>query len=308
MNASIQDIIQRSDAIPSMPQVVTRLLEITRDPEFKQSEVISLLSADAGVSSDILRLANSALFGVTREIGSLNQALTLLGIKRIRTLVMGRYMTDRVSSVATDLIDASYFWRRSLVTGVLAARFADQLIPRYREEAFMSGLLSQVGVVVLARAFPQKYGPVAKSYGPLQGKDFVQREIQAVGACHPEVSAMVLERWMLPQEMVEAIRHYHETAPDSVSEDVRTLSGIIGGASDIARLLCEVPDKETIASACTEAMSRVGLSTTVLQHVLGEIESDVTEFAEVLKIDVIPSRVYAIIADTISEQLVTAAD
>ena len=68
MNSRILEHIQRSDAIPSIPQIVTRLLEITRDENYKQKDVVSLLSTDPGVVTDVLRLANSSFFGVTRQI------------------------------------------------------------------------------------------------------------------------------------------------------------------------------------------------------------------------------------------------
>lgn len=304
VNAEIRSVIEHGDAIPSMPQIVTRLLEITGDKDYKVDDVISLLSTDAGIAADVLRLANSPLFGVTRKVASLTHATNLLGIKRIRTLVMGRCMVDSVNQRGTGLIDISYYWRRSLATGVLSARFAEHVVPKLREEAFMSGLLCDVGVAVLAKALPSQYGPIAKNYAPQKGADLIALERQTLGTTHPEVSAMVLERWSLPDCMIGAVRHHHDHEKTVESADgVVQLARIVDGSSDIARLLCEAPDQSIIAKTCVDAMAVVGLNINVLEHVLAAIEADVSELAAVLKIDVIPSRIYGLIAKTVADHL-----
>ncbi|MGD2110653.1 MAG: HDOD domain-containing protein, partial [Phycisphaerae bacterium] len=89
MKASVLETIKKSAAVPSMPQVVLRFLEIMQDPGFEYRDLVKVLSADAGTVSEVLRLANSALFGVRNKVVSLQQALTLLGPKRTRSLLLG---------------------------------------------------------------------------------------------------------------------------------------------------------------------------------------------------------------------------
>lgn len=304
MDENILALIESGGAIPSMPQIVTRLMEITHEEDYKIEDVINLLSTDAGVASDVLRLANSPLFGLTRKVSSLTHATALLGIKRIRTLVMGRCMVEKVNAGDEGIIDGSYYWRRSLATAVLAARFAEYAAPRQREEAFMSGLLSDVGVVVLARALPDKYAPAARAYAPKRDTDLIAVERDTVGVTHPDVSALVLERWALPLAMSQAVRHHHDRPiPADLPETVGELARVVSGAADISSLLCEVPDQSVIADTCTQAMEIVGLGVGVLGRILTDIETDVSELASVLNIDVIPSRVYELIAKTVADEL-----
>ncbi|MGE0482272.1 MAG: HDOD domain-containing protein [Phycisphaerae bacterium] len=307
MNADVLIAIRQSDAIPSMPQIVTRLLEVTSDANYKQDEVVELLATDAGVTTDILRLANSALFGLTRQVSSLRQALTILGIRRTRTLVMGRCMIERANAGPPHALDVGFYWRRSLATGVLAARFADDVLSERREEAFIAGLLCDIGVMVLSRALGTKYAPLAKAYSSAQTRDLLAQELKLLGVGHPEVSALVLERWMLPEEMVAAIRHHHNSPFDALPARVGHLAAIICGASDIARLLCHAPDKSTIAPTCTSAMALVGLPIATLGSVLQQVEADVRELASALRIDVVPSQSYELIATTIAQELSVAA-
>jgi HD-like signal output (HDOD) protein len=136
MNPKVAEAIRQSAAVPSIPQVVMRFLEVIQDPNFNYDDVVKVLSVDAGMVSEVLRLSNSALFGVSRKVTTLKQALTLLGPRRTRSLVIGRYLTEAVGNTGEGLIDRSYFWRRSLASAVIAARIADEVCPRQRDEVF----------------------------------------------------------------------------------------------------------------------------------------------------------------------------
>jgi HD-like signal output (HDOD) protein len=307
MDSKIVAYVQNSDAIPAMPQIVTRLTELTGDENYNIRDVINLLSADAAIATDVLRLANSPIFGVTRKIASLTHAVNLLGIQRIRSLVTGRCMVDRMSSAPAGPIDLSYYWRRSLATAVLAARFAEHVAPSLREESFMSGLLSDVGVVILARAIPKEYGEVAKRYAPKGSADYSECEFKAIGVTHASISAMALERWALPKLMVEAVKHHHDPTigETETGDDSAKIAVLLRGASELAKILSEAPDEETLANSCEQAMQFVGLNLEVFEHLLPKVEGDIADFAESLRIDVIPSRIYGLIADAIAKRLAT---
>ena len=306
MNAKVLDAIKRSAAVPSVPQVVTRFLEVIQDPEFEYAELAKVLSADPGTVSEILRLTNSALFGVARKITSLHQALTLLGPKRTRSLVLGRYLVEAMGSRSISGLDASYFWRRSLATAVLSARFADVVAPRLRDEAFICALLADIGIPVLAQAFPAQYEPLASRYAP-HGSAFTdEEEREAVEVAHGEVSAMVLAHWTLPEHICTAVNCHQSDSLTGDQPEV-VFARLINAADRIARLLCEIPDVDQVAGVCTEATQIAGIDLHVLAKILDEIENDVEELALILKIDVIPSSVYAMIAKAIQQTLAEPA-
>ncbi|HUU82918.1 MAG TPA: HDOD domain-containing protein [Phycisphaerae bacterium] len=306
MNAKVLDAVKRSAAVPSVPQVVTRFLEVIQDPDFEYAELAKLLSADPGTVSEILRLVNSALFSVARKITSLHQSLTLLGPKRTRSLVLGRYLIEAMGGRSIPGLDGGYFWRRSLATAVLSARFADVVIPRVRDEVFVCALLADVGIPVLTQAFPDQYGPIASRYIP-HGRPFTdQEELEAVEATHAEVSAMVLGHWGLPEHICTAV-NCHQVATLGGKEPADVYARLINAADRVAKLLCEIPDIEQVADVCTEATQIAGIELEVLARILGEIEGDVEELALILKIDLIPSSVYAMIAKAIQQALAEPA-
>ncbi len=304
------DLIVRSAALPTMPQVVTRFIEISADPEYKVNDLVDVLATDPGISGELLRLTNSALFGVTRQVGSLKQAFTLLGLARVRTLVLGRYITEQISRDSSDTGDFSfsYFWRRSLNTAVLAARFAEHLAPRCREEAFIAGLLADIGVVVMLKGLPDRYKRIAREYAPLRGDNIVDRERGEFGLTHADVSALLLERWMLPPAVVEVVRQHHTDGPsDSSADGSQPVAQIVNGAQLIAKLLCEDPRKNAVLDACATAMDQVGLEVAALPGILGEVEAAIRELADLLRIYLIRSDVYTRICKLIAKQLAEPA-
>jgi HD-like signal output (HDOD) protein len=307
MNPTIAEAIRKSAAVPSMPQVVTRFLEVIQDPNFDYDSVVKVLSVDAGTVSEILRLANSALFGVSRKVTSLKQALTLLGPRRTRSLVLGRYLVEALGHRGSKSLDTSYFWRRSLASAVLGARIADRLSPKLRDEVFLCGLLADIGVAVLAEAVSQQYEPFATRYAP-HGTPFTpDEEMSAIGTHHAEVSALVLTEWALPEPVCRAVRDSHDAAVEGADEGVR-MARMVNAADRVAKLLCEIPDVNTCAETCQQAVRFAGVTIEDLVEILGHVEADVEELAGILRIDVIPSSVYAKIAAAIRERLSVAAD
>lgn len=304
MNAQVLEAIKRSAAVPSMPQVVTRFLEIIQDPGFDYGDVIKVLSADAGTVSEILRVANSALFGVRQKIVSLRQALTLMGPKRTRSLLLGRYLVDAVSHRHPSGLDMSYFWRRSLASSVLASRFADVILPRQRDEVFIAALLADIGIPILGEAMPGPYTPIVAKYTP-HGKYVTGDEESAiVGVTHAEVSAMVLTHWTLPEPVSMAVNLHQSTNPGT--GDVAIMARALNAADRIGRLLCEVPEMAEVSTVCIEAMEFIGVDPLVLVRLLNTVESDIEELASALRIDVVPSNVYALIAKAVQEKICPA--
>ena len=305
MKANVLETIKRSAAVPSMPQVVVRFLEIMQDPGFDYRDLVKVLSADPGTVSEVLRLANSALFGVRNKVVSLQQALTLLGPKRTRSLLLGRYLIDAMSKKQCPGLDMSYFWRRSLAGSVVASHFAEKMLPRHRDEAFIGALLADIGIPILAEALPRAYRPIVAQYTPHGSPVSMEQEQNAVEVSHGEVSAMILAHWSLPETVAQAVNLHQSDHPGE--GDTATIARILNASDRIAKLLCEIPESDEVARTCSEAAQFVGVDINILVGMLPTIENDIEELAEALRIDVIPSNVYALIAQKIQEQLTTSA-
>lgn len=301
MNAQVLEVIKNSAAVPTVPQVITRVLQVMQDPGFDYADVVKAISAEAGAVSEVLRLANSAYFGIRRKVVSLRQALTLLGPKRTRSLLLGRYLVDSMTNKQVEGLDMTYFWRRSLTSAVLASNMAGRTSPALKEESFISALLADIGMVVLAQALPERYRPIASQFVP-HGKPFCrEKELEAVSVTHAEVTGMVLGHWSLPDVIVSACNMHHSNHPGD--GDGGTISRTITASDMIAKLLCEVPDTAIIVPTCQDATNLINMDLAVLADILGTVEAEIEELAGLLRIDVIESNVYSLIAKTVQESL-----
>ncbi|MCG3138234.1 MAG: hypothetical protein HJJLKODD_02095 [Phycisphaerae bacterium] len=305
VNAELMEAIKRSGAVPSMPQVVMRFLEIIQDPEFQYDDLVAVLSTDPGTASEVLRMSNSALFGVARKITSLKQAMTLLGPRRVRSLVLGRYMVEAIGARGLGSLDENYFWRRSLACAVVTTRFADLQAPNYREEAFIAALLADIGIVILAEELPSEYQPIIQLFAPMGEANLALLEKEALGITHGEVSAAVLEHWQLPEIICEAVAR-HQLDITAATEPTH-LARIINAADQISKLLCESPDSQTLVQDCQRALSMINLDLATLCEILDQVEIDVTEFASLLHIPIVPSSTYQLIRKAINDALAPSA-
>lgn len=301
MKASVLETIKKSAAVPSMPQVVLRFLEIMQDSGFEYRDLVKALSADAGTVSEILRLANSALFGVRNKVVSLQQALTLLGPKRTRSLLLGRYLVDAMSKKKIGGLDMNYLWRRSVASSVIASHFAETVLPRRRDETSIGALLADIGIPILAESMPDGYRPLVEQFKPRGTQFCADEEIEAVDVTHGQVSAMVLAHWKLPEDVTHAVNLHQSTNPGD--GEVATIARILNASDRIGRLFCELPDKAEVVPVCSDAVAFIGIAPEDLVRLLPTIEKDIEELADALRIDVIPSDVYAFVAKTLQEQI-----
>ncbi len=307
MRQEILQAIRQTAYVPSMPAAAARFIEMCmrEDPEF--DDLVDVLSTDAGMASEILRLANSPFFGVPTRICSLKQALTLLGLVKVRSLVTGRYLVQEMDKLECPALNYEHFWRRSITCAMLAARFSEAGGQELEKEAFICGLLADIGVVVLAGAIPDRYCTIAREYQPLHSDRWVARELHHLGVSHATVSALILHDWQLPASIVEAVRDHHgnlRLSPDSRCS--KRIACIVGAASDAVDLLLEVQSPARTRELCSRASAKSGLKPDALIGAMLSIEDHVADLAALLHIRIEPTKTHDLITRELKAQLEAA--
>lgn len=285
MRQAVLEAIRTTAAIPAMPQAAARFLQLSAVKDCEYDDLVDVLSSDAAISGEVLRLANSAAFGVSRKIGSIKQAMVLLGLARLRCLVLTRYLVQHINKMACGALSLPYYWWRSITCAVISGQICQRIEPGLTEEGFVSGLLADTGVVVLAGAMPENYATIARDYEPLDGDCWVAREQHALGMGHAEVSAMMLERWQLPETIVEAVRHHHDGCMcDPEASRGQQIGSIVGAAESLCQFLCQPAGQSDPATACEEAMKRAGLNTEALCQILPTLEKHIDDYLSLLRL------------------------
>lgn len=207
-------------ALPALPDTVVRVLELSARQSTSMAELAAVLKADPALASRILSVANSAYYGFPRRVGSLQLALTLLGMREIRRIAIAESLLRGWERVAAGLLDPRRFWEHSVCVGFLAERLGGGV-----DEAFVAGLLHDVGILALAVMAPEAG---ARLYGWGNREPLPQTEQGEVGFDHAELGAWLASRWSLPPLICDAILAHHGPA------EVGALGQCVGEAEDAA--------------------------------------------------------------------------
>ncbi len=199
---------QRVRDLPALPTVVTEILRITRDPDSSVLSLADVLARDQALTAKVLRLANSALFGFPRRIGTLSDAVVLLGFSTIRSLVLAGSAFSVMDRALDGFgLNRGALWQHGMAVAVAARHLAQRAAPKETEEAFIAGLIHDLGKIVLDAYVSEQYQEILRLVQQ-ESRPFSDAEREILGFEHSEVGALVGESWGLPETLVGAIRHH----------------------------------------------------------------------------------------------------
>ena len=212
MNQSVQDIRNRLlvARLPAMPQILLKLLELCQADGAGMAEMSKLVGNDAGMTVKVLQVANSAAYHRGGQKVGLMQALGTLGVDMIKTLVISESVLQTFNGFPySNNADLRSFWKHALATAVIARDIARAMDYAQPEEAYLAGLLHDVGRLALLAAAPEEYGT---NFYAEDDEKLCEVEQRALEICHTEAGAWVVERWNLDSFMADAILYHHEPA------------------------------------------------------------------------------------------------
>ena len=245
----------RARRLPSLEPAAQALLEMLRDPDVAEHRVLETLAHDVALSGNVLAVANSPYYGLSREVGSLRMALRLLGFDALRHLVYAATVQRlfRHGRLCAHF-DAACLWYHSATTGALARRLATVTGDVDPQAAFLGGLLHDVGHIVAAQQDRNAFCDVVATARARAGGstapsgsrelDFACAEREAVGASHAQLGAEALVHWRFPDWAAYTVAcHHAEAAPEAIAArvadtaDVRALVSVVRAADALSALL-----------------------------------------------------------------------
>jgi HD-like signal output (HDOD) protein len=200
-----RDIVLALPELASPPEVYQRLVRVLDRPDWTVAHLSEVLSADAGIAARTLRLANSPLYGMPREIGTLDEAVTVIGIAELRNLVLLTTVIESFHGIPAGLVSLRKFWRRAVRCGVAASLLAGRLGDADRRCMFLAGLLHDVGSLVCCLVLPEPAREAALHLP--EGDGFpVSIERLITGDRTAVVGAILLHHWRLPENLIAPVR------------------------------------------------------------------------------------------------------
>ncbi len=219
--------------VPSCPEVVSRLLRKVKEPDVSMDEVALLIEADPGLGTQLLKMVNSALFGLPGKVSSVAKAVSMVGLKEIANLAISYAMAKVVKPPKVSGFDVRLFWRHSLFRGVLARSLARRagLEP---DDAFTAGLMQDIALPILLTDWFDVYRRVYEQW--LEGKDRLHRlETRELSWNHAQAGAWIAKNWELPDLLVCAIGFH--VLPNQRLEEMGLLGSVVG----IAAMVSDAP-------------------------------------------------------------------
>ncbi len=269
---SREQILERLREVPAIPVASVRVVKLLQDPDYGTEELVRNIEYDPGLTSAVLRLANSALLGGARNIASIREAVLRLGSKRISQLVLSSAVGPHMRSGGRGYdAPAEVLWKHAVATAIgaetLAAR-VDMLAPPF---TFTAGLLHNVGKTVLGNHLGVDADPILALARDAK-ISFEESERRRLGLDHAELGGLLLEQWGLPQEIVEVVRQHHAPGPlgaDNPAVDLVHLAdlfavmGGIGGSPD-----------GTQSRASRETLARIPINRAVAELVIKDTATE----------------------------------
>lgn len=226
---------ETSDDLPTVPDVASKVLDVLDDPDSGAEDVRAVIERDAALTARILKVSNSAMYGIPAEISSVGQAISLIGARAVRNLVMAVAMRE-VYGEFGEL--EQRLWDHGSAAGPVASALARRFgVEVDADGVFTAGLLHDIGKTALANTHRDEFEVLCKEAFE-SGSDGLAAERERFGFDHAELGARIAEGWRLPPPLVEAIRRHHE--PEALSTlgptEART-TALVSLASDcLARL------------------------------------------------------------------------
>ena len=302
-NTAIDELVRRARSLYSLPAVAAEVIQLTSNPKVDARALKECIEADPALTAKILRVVNSSLFGLSREVCDLNQALALLGTKPLKLLVLGFSLPENLfSEVAREQLD--WYWSTTLARAVAAREISEQLFNRPGDDAFLAGLFQDIGVLVLLGDLKEPYADFLS--GVIEQRvDLRRLEVDSLGFDHLELTAALLEHWNMPKLLVQAISEPREMAQLVRSNaEHATLAKVVHLAELVAELVGQnrlgvLPDLMEVGGAYCE------LDKDQLNELVGMLQPKVKQLAEVLSLE--PAALAASGSATDYVEIMTAA-
>ncbi len=205
MSADLEEIILKSCDLPTMPAVANRVVQMMSDPKTTAEHLNKAIIVDQALAARVLKIANSSFYGCRSTINTVSQAIVIIGFNQIRNIVMAA----STKGVYKQFGLTEKMLHDHAVGTAMACYHVEQAAGMKKsEEAFLSGLLHDIGKVILNNTDPDRFRTVMQAVYN-DGRDFSEVEQEVFGFDHTDVGSLVIKKWKFSHEMGEMIKHHH---------------------------------------------------------------------------------------------------
>lgn len=264
-------------ALPALAAVVRELLDLLAREDVSADALARCIAHDQALTAKTLRLANSSFYGMPRRVDTVGEAIAVLGMRTVRSVVTAAALTGSFKRSACEGFEFTAFWRHSIATAISAKLLADS-VKLDGEAAFTAGLLHDIGQLVLATCHPEACA-LALQHRAEHDAPLLASERAVFGQDHTEVGALLAEHWRFSPLLVDAIRRHHQPTPPAD----KGLAALLHVADNIAHALdLAQQDSDAVPALDPLAWLALGLDAAQCAALFGDIETQTQAVCDAL--------------------------
>ncbi len=207
--SNLDALYSQINNLPSLPAIVHDVMRITADPESSAADLMKAILPDPPMCTAILKIANSAFFGIPREVKSLEKAVMILGFNEVKNIILGKAVFNSFKELSVhNKKDVDALWEHNFTCG-LAAKILAERSRQSPSEMFIAGLIHDIGKLAILITFPTLYTPILKQSSD-ESSSFLEDEKELFIMSHDEVGMYILDQWFFPHQLVTAVGFHHQ--------------------------------------------------------------------------------------------------
>lgn len=288
MQPDVMKKLERCKSLPSLPAVAMEVLRLCQQPEFSMQDLAKIISKDPALSAKILKVINSPMFSLAREVTTVRQAVMWLGVQSVRTLALSFSLVKGLKSDKKSGFDHERYWKRSIISAVAAGELAKHMECEAWEEAFLGALLQDIGMLTMKAALRKDYDELyARSDG--DHLTLIDMETEAWGADHSVAGAWLATKWNLPEVLRKAMAHNHDewvTADEVEDAEVRKVVQAVALSGWLADIWVHEDTNRATEIASDRAQSLMGLQGFALEPILDSIAELLPETSALFEMNI----------------------
>ena len=281
----IFDLLKDCKELSSLPQILAEIIRVTDDEESTAGDIADVILKDPPLSARILRVVNSPYYGPVRGISTINQAVVTLGIRAVKALALSTSLY-KLFDTGAQIVDRVRFWRHSLEVAIACREVANACSYKPSEEAFVAGLMHDIGILILEANFPDQFRRIWKLIE--SGESPVKQEELTWGTNHARVAKFLLDQWKLPGFLGEAIAAHHDGFSDGGVLPQNRLGRIVNLGNRISKFrTCQIPPLDADELVLIEKLAQsLGIGPTVMAEIQERTLTQLLKESEFLEIKI----------------------
>lgn len=231
--ALIDGAVARAGKLAALPEVAMEVMRLVRDPKATGDDLVRVLSNDPALSVRVLKIVNSAYYGMRREVTSISSAIFVMGFGVINNIAVAASMARmfRVRNTPAGF-EPRDLWTHAVAVAVATRSLAARLKGVDPNEAFLAGLVHDIGIIVELQACTNEFGALVNATAENPARSFQDAEVEIVGATHEDFGEALCRTWRFPDELVRVSGHHHR--PMTLPADKRRTTAMVYVADHLA--------------------------------------------------------------------------